>query len=95
MTMTSSEKTILRRALELEDALVEFTGPAARPMLNRLSDMRGEAVADAEDRILRVCGGLLLEHGVESVFDQIYARAIESDVQPGQARRFLFQGLEP
>lgn len=95
MSMTPAEKAILHRALDLEDVLVEFAGPATRPLVNQLSDIRGEAVADAEDRILRLCGAVLVEHGLEDLFDAIYARTIDAPVEPGRARRFLFNEIQP
>jgi hypothetical protein len=65
--MSPAERNCLGEIVELQDALVRLAGPAARPIVNRLDALRGQAASDAEDRALLLdarCLGnaLLLRH---------------------------------
>lgn len=91
MSLSPSERTRLRESIALEQQLLVLAGPGVRPLLNRLSELTGEAASDATDHALRICGGILLEHGHEQLFEEIYARTLELEsVKPGELRRFLF-----
>jgi hypothetical protein len=53
-------------------------------------------MAAAEDDLLRIAGAVLLEHGLDHLFELIYRRARSSSwYEPGDGRRFLFGKVEP
>jgi hypothetical protein len=59
--------------------------------VRRLDDLTSDMMADGEDRLLRIAGALLVEHGLDHLFETIFARTrSDSWYEPGDGRRFLF-----
>jgi hypothetical protein len=61
MTMTRTNRALIDEAEHIEQRLLAIAVPAARPLLNRLSGIRGAACADGLDRLLLVAAMVLLD----------------------------------
>jgi hypothetical protein len=91
--INAADRARLDQVCELFHALSELRAPASRHLTARLDELHCDSMAAAEDRILRVAGAVLVEHDRGDLFEEIFAVAREgSNVQPGDARRFLFSG---
>ena len=92
MPSTPADRARQQEIVDLFQAL-NALGPQAKAFSDRLNDLHGATMADAEDRVLRLSGAVLLEHAA-SLFEDIFARAREGEpVLPGEARKFLFSEL--
>jgi hypothetical protein len=70
-------------------------GPAGRLLVNRLSNCAGAAEVAGENRVLRIVGVQLAQHGLGERFEDIYAVALDGCVvSPGDGRRFLQTQLQ-
>ncbi len=96
MQMTSADKARLAEFCNILEAL-EALGPQGKTLARQLGELHGDEQVATEDRVLRACGTVLLEHAehAASLFETIYARVHEGGivVEPGDARRFLFSEL--
>ena len=88
MSMTESERARVHEISTILDELVALGGTPARSLISRLETLYGEQLIAAEERVLRICGGMLVERGLSDFWEQMYA-AVQQDraVQPGDAAR--------
>jgi hypothetical protein len=56
-------------------------------LLNDLSNCAGAACVDGADRVLRIVGMQLAQHGLGDLFETIFAAVLDG-ARPGDGRRF-------
>ena len=92
MSLSPEDKARLDERCDLLQAITD-AHPESADLVRRFDDVCCDSEAATEARVLRIAGGLLLEHGLGDLFEEIYRFThAGSDVQPGDGRRFLFRG---